>query len=640
MELGFWKTFAILTVPLLALAAQAVFAESEDLGNGFMHHGVATPVSNHRGTVATVDGDGNNVVLVWLFDHTGGYALLMIDAQTGEAKQVAAPFRTGDCPYASVLSSGNRYYTHFGSHFCEFDPTVGEFTFFEQTTPQMAMSMTEDDEGVIWSATYPQSGVVSYDPESGEMRDYGHVYTQNWRQYPRSVAADDQGWVYFGVGSTASQIIILNRETGEATPVIPEDQRAHGSGTVYRDMDGKVYGTAPGGLYYELYGGQAQAIEALPERNAKPIITGSQGLFHRNFPNGERLASVDLVNRKMAVTTAEGETRELEFDYTSEGAHLMGLAAAPDGTICGGTAFPMRFFRYDPVADEWTNRAAYGQWNTVAPTEDRFWVGGYGHGFLLEWDPSREWVTTAKDNADCNPLYLTAAHPDINRPHDLLPYPDGRTIILAGTPGYGLTGGGLMFWDRETQEATVVAHEQLIEDQSVMSMVPLRDGKLLCGTTIAAGTGGEVKASLAELFILDLATKQIEWREPAIAGARNYSDMILAPNGLVYGVVDSTRFFVFGPATREVIRERDLEEEFGRTNGQQGPRIFVPAPDGRIFMLFQRGIAEINTEPHSHEIEMLADSPVGVGPGGDYLDGRIYFGSGSHVYSWQVPVAE
>ncbi len=105
-------------------------------------------------------------------------------------------------------------------------------------------------------------------------------------------------------------------------------------------------------------------------------------------------------------------------------------------------------------------------------------MGGYGHGFLLEWDPSREWVTTAKDNADCNPLYLTAAHPDINRPHDLLPYPDGRTIILAGTPGYGLTGGGLMFWDRETQEATVVAHEQLIEDQSVMSMVPLRDGKL------------------------------------------------------------------------------------------------------------------------------------------------------------------
>ena len=57
-------------------------------------------------------------------------------------------------------------------------------------------------------------------------------------------------------------------------------------------------------------------------------------------------------------------------------------------------------------------------------------------------------------------------------------------------------------------------------------------------------------------------------------------------------------------------------------------------------MLFQAGIAEIDTAPHSHEIRMLAESPIPIGPGGDYLDGRIYFGSGSHVYSWPVPDAE
>jgi hypothetical protein len=27
---------------------------------------------------------------------------------------------------------------------------------------------------------------------------------------------------------------------------------------------------------------------------------------------------------------------------------------------------------------------------------------------------------------------------------------------------------------------------------------------------------------------------------------------------------------------------------------------------------------------------------VPIGPGGDVLDGRIYFGSGSHMYSWKV----
>lgn len=59
-------------ISLLGVAAQAATAASEELGNGFRHHGVATPVSNHRGTVATVDGDGRNVVLVWLFDQRGG----------------------------------------------------------------------------------------------------------------------------------------------------------------------------------------------------------------------------------------------------------------------------------------------------------------------------------------------------------------------------------------------------------------------------------------------------------------------------------------------------------------------------------------------------------------------------------------
>ena len=65
----------------------------------------------------------------------------------------------------------------------------------------------------------------------------------------------------------------------------------------------------------------------------------------------------------------------------------MGVAAAPDGTICGGTTFPMRFFRYDPQKDQWTRHAAFGQWNTVARQGDHFFAGVYGGGGLLEWNP-------------------------------------------------------------------------------------------------------------------------------------------------------------------------------------------------------------------------------------------------------------
>ena len=612
-------------------------AQSVDLGNGFIDHGVATPISNHRGTVSTVDGNGEPVVLSWLMDHRSCYSLLMVNALTGEAEQFPTP-GGGDSPFASVLSSKNRFYTHYGSMFMEFDPVKREFTFSEKTAPRVAMSMTEGDDGTIWAATYPNSGMVSYNPDTGDFRDYGSLYEQNWAQYPRDVAVDDQGWVYFGVGNTASQLLILDPESGEATAVVPEEERIHGRCPVWRAVDGKCYGKN-GEQWYELYEGKATKLDADPEVAYKPIIQDSQSLYHRSFPTGETLKSLDLVNRKLTIETAEGETIVHDFDYASEGAHSMGLAAASDGTICGGTAFPMRFFSYDPRSDEWVNRQAYGQWNTIAPDEKLFYTGGYGGGFLLEWNPAKKWVNTVKGDPKGNPRFLTQVTPTIHRPHDLLVHPDGRYVILAGTPGYGWTGGGLLFWDRDNDAEEVITHEQLVEDQSIMSMVALPRNELLCGTTIAAGTGGEVKATTAELFILDMETKQIKWQE-VFEGATSISDMIVTPTGLVYGVANYTRFFIFAPATREIIFERDLEEEFGRTNGQQGPRIFVQGPDDRIFMLFQAGIAEIDTTPHSHEITMLADSPVAIGPGGDYLDGRIYFGSGSHVYSWPVPDAQ
>ena len=627
----------LICVALVALTTQTVMAETEDLGNGFRHHGVATPVSNHRGIVATVDGDGRDVVLVWLFDHTGGYALLMIDAETGEAEQFPMPFRTGDCPFASVLSSRNKFYTHFGSNFCEFDPVAREFTFSHETAKRMAMGMTEDDDGVIWSVTYPNSGVVSYDPGTGEFTDYGHVYAQNWAQYQRYVATDDTGWLYFGIGSTASQIIAFNPETGEANPMIPEDERAKGAGVVYRNMDGKVYGYARTNEWYEFYRGEKRKLDEHKSSNPKPIITSSQGLFHKEFPSGKILASCDLVERVMTVDDpATGERKQLEFEYTSEGAHLMGLATAPDNTICGGTAFPMRFFSYDPVADEWTNRAAYGQWNTVVRQGDRFFVGGYGGGFLLEWDPSREWVPTVAGQEGCNPLYHTRCTPTIHRPHDLLAHPDGKTIVLAGTPGYGYTGGGLLFWDRETETETVVEHTDILPEHSTMSLVALPDGKLLGGSTIGAGTGGEVKAKLAELYIMDMETKTIDWHEPLFPGVSSYYDLLMGPDGLVFGFAGRTLFFVFDPETREVVHQQDTGAVFGSTNGQQGPRVFVAAPDGKIYILFVKGVARL--DPTSFEIEMLAESPVPIAAGGDILDGRIYFSSGSHVYSYEVPV--
>ncbi len=615
-------------------------ANTEDLGNGFYHHGVATPVSNHRGTVATVDGDGRNVVLVWLYDHRGGYALLMVDAETGETEQFPMPYdQKGDGPFAAILSTKNRYYTHFGSHFVEFNPVAREFSFFHQTVPQMAMSMTESDDGTIWSGTYPNSAIASYNPGTRAFRDYGNLYDQNWRQYPRFIATDDTGWVYFGVGSTASQIISLNPETGETLPLLGEEERGKAHAPVIRDMNGKVYGHTDGQSedgWMELYQGVRKDIGARTNPQDKPYIAGSQGLYHREFPDGKRLVKCDLVNRRITLEDpAKGETIENDFDYTSEGAHMMGVAAAPDDTICGGTAFPMHFFSYDPAADTMIDRPALGQYNTVAREGDKFFIGAYTHGLLEEWDPAQPWVFTERDKQGCNPQLLFECHNVINRPHMLLAHPNGKTVVMAGTPGYGLTGGGMLFWDRETSEHTLLEHTDILPQHSTMSLVPLPDGKLLGGSTVGAGTGGEQLAEVAELYIMDIGSKALDWHAPVFPGVNSYTDLCIGPGGLIYGIADQKKFFVFDASSRSVVHAQDLGEDLGRTTSQQGPRAFVQdASTGANYILFVKGVARIADD---YSITMLAESPIKIGPGGDILNGRIYFGSGSHLYSYQVP---
>ncbi len=625
--------------PLCLLATASGQAATKELGNGFRDHGVATPVSNHRGITTAVDGQGRNVALVWLFDHTGGYALLEIEAATGKATQHPMPFPPGgDCPYASILSSQGRFYTHFNSYFVEFDPKQSKFTFFRKTVPQMAMAMTEDDQGVIWSVTYPNSAIASYNPATGEFRDYGNVYDQNWRQYQRSIAADDTGWLYFAIGSTWSQIIAFDPKTGKGTPLVADDQRTNGaSAAVYRDLDGKVYGqTGDGKTWLRLYQGQATPIDKPADPHPKPFVAGSQSLVHAVWPDGTRFKALDTVERLMVVEDPKaGTTKELHFDYTSEGAHIMGVCAAPDGTICGGTAFPMRYFSYNPQSDTWINRAAYGQWNTIERQGDHFFAGGYGHGFLLDWNPAKEWVPTAKDNADSNPRFLAEAFPHINRPHDLLAHPDGKTLVLAGTPGYGLTGGGLLFWDRVTEQQVVLTHEQLLPWHSTTSLAAVGDGQLLGGSTISPGTGGETKAKLAELYLLELATKKITWHEPVFEGVTSYLDLCNGPRGLVYGFADRSRFFVFDPAAKKVVHEQVTQEAFGPTSSQQGCRIFITAPDGTIYILFVKGIAKV--DPETFAITMVSESPVPCSYGGTWLDGRIYFANASRLYSYQLP---
>ena len=167
-----------------------------------------------------------------------------------------------------------------------------------------------------------------------------------------------------------------------------------------------------------------------------------------------------------------------------------------------------------------------------------------------------------------------------------------------------------------------------------MSLVALPNGKILGGTTIAPGTGGERKASVAEMYVMDIKSKKVDWHQVVFPGVHSYTDMCMSPNGLVYGITDRKKFFVFDAAQKKVIHQQDLTEAFGLTAAEQSPRVFVKDENNNMYILFRKGIALI--DPNTYNIKLIAESPVPIDAGGDYLKGRIYFVGGSHIYSYNL----
>ncbi len=242
---------------------------------------------------------------------------------------------------------------------------------------------------------------------------------------------------------------------------------------------------------------------------------------------------------------------------------------------------------------------------------------------------------------DSNPRFLVrdaGANREAQRPYTLLAHPNGRDIIYGGMPGYGSTGGGLVFYDRHSESVEVVPHQELLPWHCVAKIRALPDGTIVGGTSIRPARGGVQKVDVAELFLMDPDTRELLWHDALMDGVERYGDLHIGPDGKVFGITDRTRFFVFDPARRAIVHEMDVEPEFGETVHAQSPRIFIETPDGRIFLLFDRGIVQL--DPQTYELTMVAEAPGELYNGGAYLDGRLYFGAGVHLYSWEVPAPD
>ena len=631
-----WKLIAGGVAGLALIAAEPeVRAQSEDRGDGFVLHGVGAEVSRSRGAAVVEAANQEPKLAVWLQDHTGGYGLLMIDPDTGDTTFHEMPFTSSSgwiSPFTFLYSREGYLYTHFEYNFVEFDPRTGEYTHVEETEDHLAMWTTEDDDGVIWMGMYPNAHMVSFNPQTREYRDYGPVNEENWPQYPRRVATDDTGWVYTHIGMTNNHMFALNPESGEVRPMVDEKDRAGGNVVMWRGEDGKVYGRMPAddAPWIRMYEGRATELESEPEvAKVEEISDRQEGLFGK-LPDGREITRLNLPEGWMRVTDGEGQEQRVSFDYPSAGAWIYSLVVGPDERIYGSTGHPLHLFAYDPVEDTFRDTPVRGgHINAMTVQANELYGAIYTQGILIRYNPDRE------PEYNVNPGALASSGSIIDRPHDILALSDGRHVIQTGTPGYGMTGGGMMVYDIDTDEKTMYEHTDLIEYHSTKALAELPDGSIIGGTTTGPGTGGERIAEECVLYIAEWPSMEVVYKQVILPGVQEIRELKVGPDGLVYGLDGEGTFFVFDWEAREVVHQESLSDHYGGITGGQAPRVWAMGPNDAIYSLFRDAIVRI--EPGTFEHQKLADTPVEARVGVALHNGRIYFANGSEVWSYGIP---
>ncbi|NLE68303.1 MAG: hypothetical protein GX608_12860 [Lentisphaerae bacterium] len=228
-------------------------------------HGAPVMAAENRGMTAAVDGDGHRMALAWIA-MGGTDKMLVIDVDGGAALKIPVEPYAGDNAFAVWHSKRGYFYSHYGSHFYEFDPKTLTFTFAARTAGRCAMSMHEDRNGVIWASLYSGAGLLSFDPETRKLVNHGSINSEGWGQYTSYMAADDAGWVYVGIGNTLGQLVGYNPATGERRTYVPQKSRRHGVGRPFTATDGRVYANAPNWGAHEMFAGEATPIESLEQR--------------------------------------------------------------------------------------------------------------------------------------------------------------------------------------------------------------------------------------------------------------------------------------------------------------------------------------------------------------------------------------
>lgn len=595
---------------LLLVAASIPLAQPA----GFKLHGSFTGIGGGLNTAVGPGPDGKTDWVYGSHVYSDRFDIVAVEPTTGQTEVFTCPEGESGA-WALILAPDNQVYA--GSL-----PTAKVWRVDWKTHALVDMGQPSPTEQYIWQytigtdkklygCTYPNAKLVRFDPATGQGEDLGRM--NETEQYARTVAADDKGFVYVGVGMSQQDLVAYEIATGKHQSILPADLVKQGCVSVYRGQDGEVY--ANPGRWLRMDGFSPPIEAAAAEVSPAPPVKLSDG----------RLVSYQ--GRSVTLTDpASGKAETHDTTYRGKSQNVFRLGLGPDGRLYGSSAMPIHFFWADADGDKWDEIAVAGggEFYSFLTWKDKLIGAAYSaDSRVIIYDPKLPWKPDTKpegnpwqihwegENSGWRPMAM------INGPQDL--------VCIGAVSGYGELGGPLCILDPATGKVDQYMH--LVQDQSVVALAALPDGLIVGGTTVGGGGGSHPTQTEAKLFLYDPQKREKLFEVVPVPGKGSIDALGVGTNGLVYGFAGDT-MFAFDAKERKVT---------AMAPGVGGAiyNTLVPGPDGKLYGLRNAGIFVIDEQ--AGKPVMVAEYPNGISAGIAIRGREIFFASGPQIVSYMLP---
>ena len=547
--------------------------------------------------------------------------LLAVNPDTGETRQFNAPLSTEMGSWGFTVDSRGRIYlgSYYGAHLLRFDPKTEIWDDLGQPGGEketFICSLTTAPDGKIWGGTFPSATLFSYDPETGKTESFGRMDPDQFYCYP---TAGGDGLIYCAIQFEKFDIVVFDPEKGTKTALIRPEERKAGRVHLMRGTDGKVYGR---------FSTTKQWFRIEGKEGLKEVSESSIPLPPKALPDGRRFHLVDN-NLLVIEDSIKQEKREIPLTYEAAGAFVFVVGRGPDDRIYGSSMLPLRLFSYDPQNETLRNLGkaslATGEVYSMGTLDGKLYLCSYPEGRLSVYDPEKP--LRFGDKEDSNPRDLGAMGEGLYRPRAMLAGPQGR-LYVGGYPDYGLLGGAIGVYDPLTNQKRVYRH--VVPNQSIASLAYLEKQDLIAaGSSVRGGTGTRAIEKEAKLILWEPKEEKKVFETIPVPEAKTVLSLAATSEGMLYGITDNEKVFVFDPQKREVKKVFDL--------GLKSPLeiSLTLAPDGKLYGLAREAVFVI--DPKAEEVSVLAMPPVPITAGMAIVGENIYFGSGANLWQYEIP---